>query len=746
MSDGRSVSSGSDCQRDLVCLGLALLFVLCITSLHFFLNQRFFYVSDNQSQFFPAFFEIARLIKAGEAPWISLHSWAGGNLIGEYQYGIFNPVSLLLYLLISNLNDLAVASYLFVSVNVLVCVAGVYWLSRQVGVSAEYAALAAFAIGANNFLTYWHAAYWLPQYLSFAWFPWAMLFLLRSASNVKFVFASALATYMVATSGYPNTVLALALITILLGVLELYRSRSIGVLARIAIGPALGIFLAAPALAPFVAHYLASDRAVVSGIGEASYSGTLTGLFNFAFPSFLDVSRFFFLDGRAYGVIESPIYFAAWFPLAAAISFRWERIWEKRAEPLRLLTLALVLFFFLSMMPDIQPFRWSYKFIPFYHLFVVIAAAWMLSNRDLLALDSLRRRVLLSAFIFLFLLSTEYSPLYLSYHIFFLGLLLLGVAIWCFFFHGTDSKLAGGIAAVSVAVAVATAFLWRTTDSGAGPSDARIPRNVSAMEQVYDGHAGENILDISTIVATELSIYANQVPPGNVVYFVRGRFINGYTSLAQRGLYKIFCIKYVSSVCPGVATRLFATDPRTRVSYADLLHLDRIIVQKGAHLDDFLNAKTNDWVKVAEAPDSQTFVRQRALKPLAGTIAWQPQGVRVMSTQEVSTQREVHSIYVDAADFGRRVIFERAWYPGYEARLDGRRIRVVAHAGFMVAAVVPPGISGSHTLTLAYRLPGAPETFVVAALAFLIAAAISFVPWPKRRNVLRRAPTTRALF
>lgn len=53
---------------------------------------------DMQVQYMPTFYAIgSTFLHAHLVPFITTHTWFGGNLIGEFQYGILNPIELALY-------------------------------------------------------------------------------------------------------------------------------------------------------------------------------------------------------------------------------------------------------------------------------------------------------------------------------------------------------------------------------------------------------------------------------------------------------------------------------------------------------------------------------------------------------------------------------------------------------------------------------------------------------------------------
>ncbi|MGC8866353.1 MAG: hypothetical protein ACP5O2_11610 [Bacteroidales bacterium] len=69
------------------------------------------------------------------------------------------------------------------------------------------------------------------------------------------------------------------------------------------------------------------------------------------------------------------------------------------------------------------------------------------------------------------------------------------------------------------------------------------------------------------------------------------------------------------------------------------------------------------------------------------------------------------------------MIISQAWFPGWEARLDGRPVEILRVNGFQQGVVVPPGI---HALSLDYYNPQVMQAWGFSAWVFFILCAIAF--------------------
>ena len=72
---------------------------------------------------------------------------------------------------------------------------------------------------------------------------------------------------------------------------------------------------------------------------------------------------------------------------------------------------------------------------------------------------------------------------------------------------------------------------------------------------------------------------------------------------------------------------------------------------------------------------------------------------------------------------GGRIIWARAWYPGYRASLSGRRLEVEPVLGLLPSIALPPGAEGE--LVLEYIPEGLELGLVIASVALGLAIALS---------------------
>ena len=119
------------------------------------LTPRYFFNDDYTTQFVPVFSEIARLLGQGHFPLITDRIWQGGALVQEYQYAVFNPFSMVLYVALNGLDDLATFAAVFSLIHIFILAAGAYFVCRVLGAARRHAFLAAVLTPLSDWIFFW---------------------------------------------------------------------------------------------------------------------------------------------------------------------------------------------------------------------------------------------------------------------------------------------------------------------------------------------------------------------------------------------------------------------------------------------------------------------------------------------------------------------------------------------------------------------------------------------------------------
>src|SRR3984893_22437 len=203
-----------------------IVFAFCLILL---LRDRWvFWNDDYQISILPVFADVARSWGEGHWPLLSPYSWVCGNLAGEFQYGTFsvfiNAAVVIIWKIFSGFAHQAAALSI---VHLVVLASGGFVLARQRDLSVPLALMVALIAALNGWIISWGASDWFGALGAFAWLPWAWWGLeraLNGASRWRFVWPLFF-VYLVATGGFPYTVLMLALLIVWLSIKSLGQMR-----------------------------------------------------------------------------------------------------------------------------------------------------------------------------------------------------------------------------------------------------------------------------------------------------------------------------------------------------------------------------------------------------------------------------------------------------------------------------------------------------------------------------------------
>ena len=91
-------------------------------------NHRYYFTDDRLSETIPKAMDIGRLVLAGRWPWLTTGIVNGSGYSVEYLDGVFNPLNVGLYVLISHFDDAALAGFVYVLGHFLLLTAAAAWL------------------------------------------------------------------------------------------------------------------------------------------------------------------------------------------------------------------------------------------------------------------------------------------------------------------------------------------------------------------------------------------------------------------------------------------------------------------------------------------------------------------------------------------------------------------------------------------------------------------------------------------
>jgi hypothetical protein len=329
------------------------------------IDPSFFVKDDFQLEFLPASHEIAHAWASGEVPLLTRASWMCAALAAEYQFGVFSIFRMLLEGLawLLPLTFTGRGILLFV-VHASIAGAGGFLVARSYGVRPAHALMVAVLAGLNGWILWWGTT-WYAIAASFAWLPWYWLGLRGIAAGRRWSWiGTALALYLLITGGAPYVV-AMSMLVFLINLPGQHRLRMIG-------ASVLGLALAAPAVLMLLEYFPYTARSGASTRFEDLWS--VPPLAFLGLPSTWKtfrgtVTRWPVELIGALVPLVAILWSAA--TIVAAVRRRQRQLRCRTPYEIALLILLLAL----MLLPSAGPFRWSFRWLPLFHLVLGILGA-----------------------------------------------------------------------------------------------------------------------------------------------------------------------------------------------------------------------------------------------------------------------------------------------------------------------------------------------------------------------------------
>src|SRR6266480_4097018 len=338
--------------------GLLVVFFCLILLWH---NPLAFWNDDYELSVLPVFADMARSWSEGHWPILSPYSWVCGNLAGEFQYGVFSVFVNALIIAVWKFPLIFPQQAAAVSIAHLFALSvGAFLLARDRQFSVPLSMFAALVASLNGWIIWWGAARALDPRRSKWRFLWPAPFV-----------------YLVVTGGFPYTVLMLLVLIAWLVIKSLAETRSILSVAPMFFGVALGFGLSAPAWLAILDLVQGSARELQPAkahwqwlVPPAALPGLILPCWTVDWSDFSNRYLPRAATELACGFVAPAALIGGLVCRARALirQIKWELV----------LLLLLLLF---SMLPTAGFFRWSFRWLPFFHLVLAICAAEVLPLR-----------------------------------------------------------------------------------------------------------------------------------------------------------------------------------------------------------------------------------------------------------------------------------------------------------------------------------------------------------------------------
>src|SRR6266446_2677069 len=343
-----------------------------------------FWNDDYALSVLPVFADVARSWSEGHLPLLSPYSWVCGNLAGEFQYGTFsifvNAAVVLIWKFPLTFPQQAAALSI---THLFVLAVGAFVLARDRRFSIPLSILVALVAALNGWIICWGATDWFGALGAFAWLPWAWWGAERALDRQprnnrgwRFLWPAPF-VYLVVTGGFPYTVLMLVLLIAWLSIKSLGQTRNMLSILPLCFGTLLGFALSAPAWLAIFDYVHGSARELQAAEAHWQWIVPWRALPGFILPCWTVNWADFSTRYLPHTGTEMACGLVA--PAALIAGFIWRPRMLMRRLKWELILLVLVLL--LCMLPTAGVFRWSFRWLPFFHLVLALCAAQVLQLR-----------------------------------------------------------------------------------------------------------------------------------------------------------------------------------------------------------------------------------------------------------------------------------------------------------------------------------------------------------------------------
>ncbi len=551
----------------------------------------------------------------------------------------------------------------------------------------------------NGWIICWGASDWFGALGAFAWLPWAWLGLERALdrhrSRWRFLWPAPF-VYSVVTGGFPYTVLMLVILITWLSIKSLVDTKSwMSVLPMLG-GAALGFGMSAPAWLAILDYVHGSARALYASAAHWQWIVPWRALPGFILPCWTVNWADFSTRYLPHTATELACGVAA--PAALIAGFIWRPRMLVRRMKWELVLLLVVLL--LAMIPTAGVFRWSFRWLPLFHLVLALCAAEVLNLRANSPTGSatVLALIVLTIPMSIFGLAGDYGPTvtWVYFQI---------AVIWALlelFLPGMRFR-DWAPPAVTFAVLLATYFCI--------PPNCGVPKYNLSQQLLDPAPLDPHRLYLSIYPEAESNYRVEKkaqpvgqlVRPGSTSMWAGVHFINGYSPILPAGVAREFDFRIHGEINPHEAEYLVWAQSNSNGLLAQL-GVDGIIVAWGLGIDPALGP---DWEFVTSTEEGALY--HRIGPPLARVrsvtlIDSRPSEQFAAATvSEIDDSRNHVAADVDVPSGGAPALltFSRPYFRGYEARLGNQKLRVDSYRSLFPIVEVPAGSHGK--LTLIYR-------------------------------------------
>ena len=693
-------------------------------------NSAFFLQDDSESGAIPSWLYIGDRLHRGGLPILTPDAWMAGNWTVEGQLGLWNPVQLAIYYVAPMVDRLDLLAAGVKGCFAIVLALGVYRVALAYGARPGWAALVGAAMPFSGWFLYYDSATWVTSLFGLAWTTQAWASGVRYARGRSGPIPVFVFTYLALSIGYVHSAIGMALVSLCVLVGEGVRSRSWAPAAKVAV---VAFAAALCGMVTYLPGYLTSSvtwRVIGAAavVNDNLFTAPWSESLNASIPTALPAIQGF--SGSQ--VQQAPVSYIAWFILPVLAFVDWgraRRLVREMASPLMLL---VVMFVVTAGPSHLGPIRWPARMLPLLAVAVLVLIGVLVSRAA--SLSRWRSKAVIATVLTVISVLRSASAYPHGIGEFALWGLVLLVVSALVIALGRGFGVAPAVGAVLVSI---LAVLWVQVGqfpSNLGVSQWHMPVSRSAAKAHFPDYQGVTLqLGQRAPVKTSADAEATwrSLVIGNYARTLGLSYVNSYTAVGHQKFSSLLCMRWEGGTCQNAKKYLFADDPTTGLTYADLMGLDRVVLIKHAFPDAPAQGAPIGWHFVDNG-DALAWILERTTPRPAqpGRVVASP-GVTVTHTAPSSDTAE--SMTVSSAS-GGSVVFSRLLWPGYTATLEGRPVPVDSVKGVFVTVRIPAGTHAGR-LALSFRPPGTTLGLGLAAGgAAILTALITFEVVFRRRR------------
>jgi hypothetical protein len=658
-----------------------------------------FWNDDYELSILPVFTDVARSWSEGHLPLLSPFSWVCNNLASEFQYGTFstfvNAAVVLIWKFPLTFPQQAAALSI---THLFALAAGAFLFARDRKLSVSLSIFVALVAALNGWIVCWGATDWFGALGAFTWLPWAWWGLERALDRQRtqwrFLWPAPF-VYLLVTGGFPYTVLMLLLLIAWLAIKSFAETKSFSAILPMLAGAALGFGLSAPAWLALLDYEQGSARSLTTSIAHWQWIVPWRSLPGFILPCWTVNWADFSTRYLPHTASELACGLAA--PAALVAGFLWRPRLLLRRLKWELILLALLLF--LCMTPTAGVFRWSFRWLPFFHLVLALCAAHVLQLRPRLATGS-------TAFLLLVVVTIPMSIFNLSGPN---GATVTWIyfeiaAIWALFelFLPIVKVRAWAPSVATFATLLATYFCISP--------NCGVPKYNFSQDLTKPDPLDRNRLYLAVYSPAEYAYrreYRNGpvgevARPGSTPMWAGLRFINGYSPILAAGVAREFKFFIHGEIDSDFGKYLVANQWGPG-GILEQLGVDGIVIAREVAIEP----SSETWQLQFSSDDGRVFHRKGEPFARVRSVEWiDTLPEKEFATAKISDVNDFRNwvtvdVDVPSGDASALLTFSRPYFRGYHARIGGQNLRVDSYRGLFPIVEVPSGLHGK--LTLVYR-------------------------------------------